>query len=276
MVGLIFCQEQAFCRRQQLPLSHGKVVLWHTARAQYPAAAILHLYENGRQPHLHVWNTVPPIRLGHTTVRGHQHDITNQTGKTICMRQCITGWHIRNDLFLKPTKTKAIVTCTHQQIAKLDQLCAATISRTELTFDEHITAIVHVCTIHMHALCHIQNQTDRDVANTITCSIVRSHLDYCNSILSVFAENNIGQLLCFQKVLAQVVCGAPYHLTATVLRCSLHWLPIKQRIVYKVTMMTSSYTSNHGTSPNLQSTTDRQGHCDCPGRTCWPSPEPRH
>ena len=47
-------------------------------------------------------------------------------------------------------------------------------------------------------------------------------------------NHNLNRLQRVQNSLARVVCIAPYHSSATCLRHSLHWLPIRQRIEYKV------------------------------------------
>ena len=235
-----------------LPLPDGKVVLWRTAGLGSRAATILHLPDTGRQPHLYILNTVPTIRRQHTVI-----NTTSPTGLATLSTcaDAVAGWHIRNDLLLNPTKTEAIVTGTLQQIAKLDQLegvtmCGAAVPfgstlrilevmlDSEHTFDEHITVIVCAYNFHLCLFCHIRHLIDREVANTIACLIVCSRLDYYNSILYGVTENNIGRLQRIQNALARVVCDAPYRSSATILRRSLHWLSIKQRIVYKVVMMT--------------------------------------
>ena len=67
---------------------NGKVVLRHTAGLGSRATALLHLHDTGWRPHLHIWNTVPPIRRRHTIVHGHRYDVTNRTGNTLRMCRC--------------------------------------------------------------------------------------------------------------------------------------------------------------------------------------------
>ena len=118
---------------------------------------------------------------------------------------------------------------------------------------------------------HPASNWQREDANTIACWIVCSRLDYCNSIPYGVTKNNVGRLQRVQTALAMVVCGAPHRSFATVLRRSLYWLPIKQRIAitkWRWWRSWSGYTSNRCISPNLSSTTDRRGHCGRLGRTC--------
>ena len=74
-----------------------------------------------------------------------------------------------------------------------------------------ITSIyVHSVTsgiVYMHS---VTSGIDREAANTITCSIVCSRLNYCSSILYGVTKNNIGCLQRVHTVLERVVCGIPY------------------------------------------------------------------
>ena len=62
------------------------------------------------------------------------------------------------------------------------------------TFDEQITVVVHACNFHLCTLHPIWHLINTEAANTISCSIVCCHLDYCHSILYVVTEINIGDL----------------------------------------------------------------------------------
>jgi len=72
------------------------------------------------------------------------------------------------------------------------------------------------------------------------CSIVATRLDYCNSLLHGASSRNIAKLQRVQNSLASVVLQAPNpKLThgAPLLR-SLHWLPVAQRITFKMAVIT--------------------------------------
>ena len=75
---------------------------------------------------------------------------------------------------------------------------------------------------------------DRETANTLACSIVASRLDYCNSVLYGVTDYNISKLQRVQNSLARVVCQSAYRSSATNLLRELHWLPVRQRIDYKI------------------------------------------
>ena len=75
-----------------------------------------------------------------------------------------------------------------------------------LTFEEHVTDIVriyfHICSLH-----HIRCGLKQNVTNTMACSIVRSQIDYCNSLLYGTSDKVIKKLQLAQNRLACVVCN---------------------------------------------------------------------
>jgi len=79
---------------------------------------------------------------------------------------------------------------------------------------------------------------DRETAVNLTCSIIARRLDYCNSVLYSVSETNIAKHQWMQNNLARVVCKWPYNTNVTELLRELHWLPVRHRITYKVTIIT--------------------------------------
>jgi len=69
-------------------------------------------------------------------------------------------------------------------------------------------------------------------------TIVTSRLDYANALQSGTTSGNLVRLLVAQNSLARVVCQASRSASATELRRQLHWLPIRQRIAYKLAVIT--------------------------------------
>ena len=104
--------------------------------------------------------------------------------------------------------------------------------------DRHTTEVIRSCNYHIHALRHIRPLLTLDVANTIGHGIVASRLDYANALLNGTSAGNLDRLQVTQNSLARTVLQAPYSASATELRQQLHWLPIRQRIIYKLAVIT--------------------------------------
>ena len=88
------------------------------------------------------------------------------------------------------------------------------------------------------ALCHVRQSMPDDVARIVACSIVGSRLDYCNSLYVGMTDCNFKKLQHVQNTLARVVlCAGKFkHITPALIK--LHWLPVKQRVLYKQALIT--------------------------------------
>jgi hypothetical protein len=82
----------------------------------------------------------------------------------------------------------------------------------------------------------------------LACSIVGSRLDYCNSVLYGAPKSSIAKLQRVQNTLARVVLNKPRLTHSTELLQSLHWLPLKERIDFKVALLT--YTVRYSSTPS--------------------------
>ena len=75
--------------------------------------------------------------------------------------------------------------------------------------------------------------------------IVRCHLDYWNSLLEGMSESNFKKLQRIQNTLARVVLrrGKFDHNSSAL--AELHWLPIKQRVTFKLATLTFNIKPNN-------------------------------
>jgi len=86
-------------------------------------------------------------------------------------------------------------------------------------------------------------ETSDDIAKTIAYSIVMSKLDYCNSLLYGAPKTTVDKLERVQNVLARVVTQSGSRSSAIPLLQQLHWLPVKERITYKLAMSNKLQTA---------------------------------
>ena len=77
-----------------------------------------------------------------------------------------------------------------------------------------------------------------DAAKKIAQGLVTARLDCGNGLLLGTTASNLDRLQVAQNALTRAVCQAPHSFGATDLRCSLHWLPIRQNIDYKIATIT--------------------------------------
>ena len=71
-----------------------------------------------------------------------------------------------------------------------------------------------------------------DVSVMVLNALVSSYLDYCNSLFRSLSSKNITRLQNIQNCLARFISGASRFSHVTPTLKSLHWLPVKQQIIF--------------------------------------------
>ena len=105
----------------------------------------------------------------------------------------------------------------------------------KLSFDQHVRNICKSSYSNIRALRYIRSSLTRDTAASITLAIVSTRLD---SLLYGTTSKNIVKLQRIQNSLGRVVSGKRKfdHIAPTLK--DLHWLPIRERITYKIGCLT--------------------------------------
>ena len=184
----------------------------------------------------------------------HADDFHDLSHVELCVAD-VSRWFLLNSLLLNPAKTEAVAFGTRPRLRSIDlsrrlnidgvpiqlaesvRLLGVTLDQT-LSFDQHVTEVVRGCNYHLRALRHIRPRLTMECAKSIATSIVGSRLDYCNSLLHGMTQKNFDRLQTVQNNLARTVCQAAWSTDAAELRRSLHWLPIRQRTIYKLAVIT--------------------------------------
>ena len=179
------------------------------------------------------------------------------------LEQCtiaVRDWFTTNGMLLNPDKSEALLIARKtnaQQFAGGVGVCVAgsditfavqlkslgvTLDRS-LSFDQHVGNIVKSSNYNIRSLRYIRPILDKTVANTIACIIVSTRLDYCNALLYNTSAKNIQRLQRVQNTLARVVAGTKRRDHVRPVLRDLHWLPVTQRIEYKVALVTHKVLS---------------------------------
>ena len=106
------------------------------------------------------------------------------------------------------------------------------------TFRSCISAVCGSCFYHMRDLRCIRRPLNLDSAKLLATALVSSRLDYCNSVLYGIADIDLTRLQCVQNQLARLVTQSPPFIHSIPLLHSLHWLPIRFRILFKINLLT--------------------------------------
>ena len=90
---------------------------------------------------------------------------------------------------------------------------------------------------------------DTPTAKTIATTLIASKLDYCNAVLTGKTQKNIKRLQRIQNAVVRVVAEQGFKKSkfeSSQSLCKyLHWLPIQQRIDYKISLITLKCLQSH-------------------------------
>ena len=121
-------------------------------------------------------------------------------------------------------------------------ILASSLTLTCLSLNKY--SVSKSCHFHIRDICRIRHLHPLSAATALANSLVSSKLDYCNSLYSGISQANLNKLQRIQNSLARVITNTSkyQHITPTLKK--LHWLPIKQRIDYKLCLLTYKTLTN--------------------------------
>ena len=117
-------------------------------------------------------------------------------------------------------------------------------------FDSDFSFSCHVMKVYKNVL--LMSEILSDSEDTLTHeavlraanSLVRSHLDYCNSLFRGLSALDLHKLQCVQKSLARIVANTTKFSHITPFRKALHWLPIKYCSIFKTAVLVCKFLHN--------------------------------
>ena len=118
----------------------------------------------------------------------------------------------------------------------------------QLRLKKHIFNVCKSCYFQLRQLRVIRRSLPSDVLRTLLQAFVTCRLDYCNSLLVGQPSCDISRLQSVQNAAGRLFGGVSrFDSVDHVLRDDLHWLPVKQRIIFEVGMF--GYKTIHGLAP---------------------------
>ena len=175
----------------------------------------------------------------------------------------IKQWMDQTRLKMNPSKTEFIYFGHPKQLCKCEvseiSIAGDLIQRVDLirylsvwmdsspNFKQHITKKCQCAMINLLKMRHIRHLLDQDTTAHLSLSLCISHLDYCNSVLVCLPDSTIQKYQHIQNMCARLVLRRTKRCSITQCLKELHWLPIHQRIIFKLMVLT--YKCLHGVSP---------------------------
>ncbi len=106
-----------------------------------------------------------------------------------------------------------------------------------LSFENHISHVTKTAFFHLRIIAKLRNMLTVSVAEKLVNAFMTSRLDYCNALLGGCPASSINKLEIVQNAVARVLTRSRKYDHITPILQSLHWLPIKFRIRYKILVL---------------------------------------
>ena len=106
-----------------------------------------------------------------------------------------------------------------------------------MSFNHHVSHLRKCCYFELRKISSIRPFISEKSAKQLSVSLILSKLDYCNCLFYDMSEDNFHRLQLLQNHAARVVMKAKKRSSASALLKELHWLPIKQRVLYKIALL---------------------------------------
>ncbi|KAI5608133.1 hypothetical protein C0J50_9626, partial [Silurus asotus] len=116
-----------------------------------------------------------------------------------------------------------------------------------LSFKYHINQVTTTAFFHLRNISKLRNMLSISDAEKLVHAFMTSRIDYCNALLGGCPASLINKLQLVQNAAARVLTRARKYDHITPILSSLHWLPVKFRIDYKLLLLT--YKALNGLAP---------------------------
>ncbi len=120
-----------------------------------------------------------------------------------------------------------------------------------LSFDYHVQYTVKNSFFHLRNIARLRSMLSLPVTERLINTLVFSRIDYCNALLVGVPKTTLNKLQCVQNSAARILTVARKNEHITPILKSLHWLPVRFRVDFKILMLT--YKALHGLAPQYLS-----------------------
>ena len=131
--------------------------------------------------------------------------------------------------------------------------CSPIIKYLGAWLDQHMQLCGHIVKMCRTAMMNLQKikflhpSLTQESAHVLIRVLVTSHLDYCNAIFAGLPKVLLKILQKVQNIAAKLVFGYNKYDSSTVALQTLHWLPVKKRIDFKILTLVHKCLSGQAT-----------------------------
>ncbi len=120
-----------------------------------------------------------------------------------------------------------------------------------LSFDSHVSSICKTAFFHLKNISKLRPMLSMSNAEMLIHGFMTSRLDYCNVLLGGCSARLINKLQMVQNAAARVLTRTRKYDHISPVLSTLHWLPTKQYIDFKILLIT--YKALNGLAPQYLS-----------------------
>lgn len=113
-----------------------------------------------------------------------------------------------------------------------------------LTMSSHINNVCRSGSLALRNIGRIRKYLDSSSTERLVHAFIMSKLDYCNSLLYGLPDKDLNKLQRLQNSAARLVTRTKIRDHITPVLKSLHWLPVKHRITFKILLTVYKIVSN--------------------------------
>lgn len=167
----------------------------------------------------------------------------------------VKDWMTANMLKLNETKTEMVVfrsrynaPLTPDELTALvgeSRIYPSTKARNlgctmdeNVAMDAHISQTCRTAFYHLRNLKRIRKYLTREATEQMVHAFITSRLDFCNSLLFGVQKQHLQRLQRVQNAAARLICEIPVRESVRSTLKDLHWLPVKERVQFKLLVIT--------------------------------------
>jgi hypothetical protein len=117
----------------------------------------------------------------------------------------------------------------------------------KLQFHQHVNEVVRSSYFQLHKIARVRKYLTHDATKSLVHGLVLSRLDYCNVVLYGLPDILVNKLQRVQNHAARLIAGVRKYDHVSPILQTLHWLPVDQRVIYKIVLLT--FKALHGFGP---------------------------
>ena len=113
---------------------------------------------------------------------------------------------------------------------------------------EHIKRACRAAYYHLRNIARIRNIIPQEKAEILVHAFIMGRLDYCNALLYGLPASAVSRLQSVQNSAARLVTRSRRSDHITPILRDLHWLPVRDRVTFKILLLT--WRALHGLAPD--------------------------